>query len=299
MGNQITKFTKYLTLLDEVYKKESVTSVLDTDDSLVQEGSNAHTLKIPKITLDGLADYSRSGGYVGGDANLSFEEKSFNYERGRKFTVDAVDDIDTVGLMSANIMATFLREKVVPEVDAFRFAKYCSLASTGNKVAETITAANVIEKITDGVSKLDDAEVQEEDRFLFVTPAIKRMIDNLDTTKSRAILDDFEDRIYTVPQSRFQTAIDLVGTGAGGYTSHVATESGDYNGANINFMIVGKSALIQFAKHVVNKVVAPEENQTSDGWMFFYRENGIAEAKDNKKASIYVSHVTPTTYSAS
>ena len=151
MPNQITKFTKYLTLLDEVYKKASVTSVLDSDDSLVQEGSNAHTLKIPKITLDGLADYSRSAGYTGGDADLTFEEKSFNYERGRKFTVDAVDDIDTVGLMSANIMATFLREKVVPEVDAFRFAKYCSLAPSGNKVAETITAANVIEKITDHI----------------------------------------------------------------------------------------------------------------------------------------------------
>ena len=30
MPNQITKFTKYLTLLDEVYKKASVTSVLDS-----------------------------------------------------------------------------------------------------------------------------------------------------------------------------------------------------------------------------------------------------------------------------
>ena len=124
------------------------------------------------------------------------------------------------------------------------------------------------------------------------------MIDNLDTTKSRAILDGFDGRIYTVPQSRFQTAIDLIGNGAGGYVSHVATQSGDYNGANINFMIVGKSALIQFAKHVVNKVINPEDNQESDGWLFFYRENGIAEAKDNKKSSIYVSHVTPTAYSA-
>lgn len=299
MPNTIAKFQAYLNLLDEVYKKESVTSVLDSDTTLTQPGSNAHTIKIPKMTLDGLADYSRSAGYVGGDADLSFEEKTFNYERGRKFTIDAVDDLDTVGLMSAKLMSSFLREKVVPEVDAFRFAKYCAAAPAGNKSAETITPANVIEKITDGVAKLDDAEVPAEDRYLFLTSAIKRMIDNLDTTKSRAILDDFEERIYTVPQSRFQTAIDLVGNGAGGYTSHVATASGDYNGANINFMIVGKSALIQFAKHVVNKVVAPEENQTSDGWMFFYRENGIAEAKDNKKSSIYVSHVTPTAYSAS
>lgn len=35
-------------------------------------------------------------------------------------------------------------------------------------------------------------------------------------------------------------------------------------GKDINFMIVQKSAVIQYPKHTVNKVVTPEDNQTDD-----------------------------------
>ena len=43
------------------------------------------------MSLDGLADYSRNGGYVSGDVTLTNETVAFNYDRGRKFGVDAMD----------------------------------------------------------------------------------------------------------------------------------------------------------------------------------------------------------------
>jgi len=52
--------------------------------------------------------------------------------------------------------------------------------------------------------------------------------------------------------------------------------------------MVHKSALIQFSKHTVTKIVTPEENQKSDGWLFFYRSYGIAEVLANKTNGIYV-----------
>lgn len=36
---------------------------------------------------------------------------------------------------------------------------------------------------------------------------------------------------------------------------------------DINFMIIQKSAVIQYPKHTVNKVVTPDENQTDDSWL--------------------------------
>lgn len=66
MANSITLFKKYIDLLDEVYKYGSKTAVLDGDNSLVQMGSNANEIIIPKISMDGLADYSRNSGYVDG-----------------------------------------------------------------------------------------------------------------------------------------------------------------------------------------------------------------------------------------
>ncbi|MBD9219064.1 MAG: hypothetical protein EGQ35_01905, partial [Clostridiales bacterium] len=84
MANSITKFKKYIDLLDEVYKNASLTSVLDGDSTLVRMGANANEIIIPKISMDGLADYSRNGGYVSGNVTLTNETVTFNYDRGRK-----------------------------------------------------------------------------------------------------------------------------------------------------------------------------------------------------------------------
>ena len=92
MSNNVEKFSKYINVLDEVYKLASVTSVLDGNNRLVKMGANANEIVIPKMSMDGLADYSRENGYVGGDVTLTNETVAFNYERGRSFTIDAMDD---------------------------------------------------------------------------------------------------------------------------------------------------------------------------------------------------------------
>lgn len=118
MGNSITKFKKYIDLLDEVYKNASKTSVLDGDSTLVRAGANANEIIVPKMSLDGLADYSRNSGYVNGDVTLTNETVQFNYDRGRAFTVDAMDNEETAGVAFGKLSSEFLRTKVVPEVDA-------------------------------------------------------------------------------------------------------------------------------------------------------------------------------------
>lgn len=91
MANAITKFKKYIDLLDEVYKKASLTGDLDGDATLVRAGANANEIIIPKMSMDGLGDYSRNSGYVSGSVTLTNETVTFNYDRGRKFNVDAMD----------------------------------------------------------------------------------------------------------------------------------------------------------------------------------------------------------------
>ena len=114
MGNAITKFKKYIDLLDEVYKNSSKTADLDGDSTLVRAGANANEIIIPKIAMDGLGDYSRNGGYVNGDVTFTNETVQFNYDRGRAFTVDAMDNEETAGLAFGKLSSEFLRTKVVP-----------------------------------------------------------------------------------------------------------------------------------------------------------------------------------------
>lgn len=283
MANNIELFNQYISLLDEVYKQSSKTSVLDGDTALVQAGRSANEITIPKMTLDGLADYSRNGGYVKGDVNITYETVKFNYDRGRKFVVDEMDNEETAGLAFGKLSSEFIRTKVVPELDAFRFATYASIAGIGTSNGSLSDGSEVIAALRTATNEMDEAEVPTEQRILFITPTLHGMIADLDGYKSKEVLSRFSD-VVEVPQSRFYTKIDLQdGTSAGETTGGFKTE-----GNAINFMIIHTPAVIQYPKHTVNKIITPEANQDSDGWMFFYRAYGLADAYENKAAGIYV-----------
>ena len=287
--NTINTFKKYIDLLDEVYKNGAKTSVLDGDMSLVQAGANANEIVIPKFSMDGLADYSRNSGYVDGKVNLTNETVQFNYDRGRAFSIDAMDNEETAGVAFGKLSSEFIRTKVVPEMDAFRFATYAGADGISKVEAGTIldTGEDVVAALREATTKMDEDEVPMEDRILFITPTNHGKVQDLDTTKSREVLSRFSE-IVLVPQSRFYTAIDLMsGTGedetAGGFKKSAT-------GAAINFMVIHKAAAIQYTKHIVNKIITPEENQTSDAWKFPYRAYALADVYENKAAGVYLHH---------
>lgn len=290
MANSITKFKAYIDKLDTVYQQASATSILDADADTVRMGAKAGEFLIPKMSMDGLADYSRSSGYVKGDVTITYETKSCNYDRGRKFSVDAMDNEETAGIAFGKLASEFIRTKVVPEMDAFRFAKYASATGILSAAEATPTAGTaVLTALQIAVNAQDEAEINVDGKILYITPTLLTLAKNVDTTKSKAILDRFE-KIITVPQTRFYTAIDMKdGTSsnetAGGY-------AGATGGYKINFMIINRDVVIQFGKHTVNKVVSPEENQTDDGYMFFYRAYSIAETYENKVKGIYLNRDT-------
>lgn len=290
MANSITKFKAYIDKLDTVYQQASATSILDADADTVRMGAKAGEFLIPKMSMDGLADYSRSSGYVKGDVTITYETKSCNYDRGRKFSVDAMDNEEAAGIAFGKLAGEFIRTKVVPEMDAFGFAKYASATGILSAAEATPTAGTaVLTALQTAVNAQDEAEVNVDGKILYITPTLLTLAKNVDTTKSKAILDRFE-KIITVPQTRFYTAIDMKdGTSsnetAGGY-------AGATGGYKINFMIINRDAIIQFGKHTINKVVSPEENQTDDGYMFFYRAYSIAETYENKVKGIYLNRDT-------
>lgn len=114
MANSITKFKKYIDKLDEVYKQASLSGDLDADSSLVQAGANTNEIVIPKMSMDGLGNYSRNDGYIQGSVTLTNETVQFNYDRGRKFNIDVMDNEETAGVAFGRLASEFLRVKVVP-----------------------------------------------------------------------------------------------------------------------------------------------------------------------------------------
>lgn len=284
--NAIALFKQYTTLLDEVYKNASLTSDLDGASDLARQGSNANELIIPKISMDGLADYSRNGGYVNGDVTLTNETVKCNFDRGRMFNVDNMDNAESAGIAFGQLSGEFIRTKVVPELDAFRFATYAGIPGISTTAGATLTTvADIIAALRAATTKMDEDEVPAENRYLYITPTLMGIIQDADTNKSREVLNNFA-KITKVPQTRFYTAIEqLDGTSDGEKTGGFKKASG---AADINFMIVHKPAVIQYTKHLDTKVITPEMNQDADAWKFGYRMVGIADAYENKVAGIYL-----------
>ena len=288
MANTIELAKKYIAMLDEVYKNASLTAKLDGAPELAQQGANANELIVPMLDMQGLGDYDRNSGYASGNVTMTNETVKCNFDRGRMFTVDSMDNAETAGMAFGRLAGEFIRTKVVPELDAFRFASYCGKSGITKKEETLNDGAAVLAALRVAITAMDEAEVPLEDRHLFITPTLDGMIADLDTTKSREILGRFASKTL-VPQTRFYTAIDQKdghtgGQEAGGYTK---ASSG---GADLNFMVIHKPALIQFEKHVAPKIVTPEQNQDADAYKYGYRNVGIADVYKNKVKGVYASH---------
>ena len=277
--NTLTLFKKYVPMLDEAYKLASLTSILDGPSELARQGANVGELVIPDMILQGLVGYSRANGYTAGTVTMASTTYQCNYERGRLFMVDTMDNIETAGIAFGRLAGEFIRMHVAPEIDAFRIARYASASGIGTASADLATGADVVAALRTACGTMDNGEVPTTDRYLFITPDLYGMIEDLDTIKSRAVLSRFS-RIIQVPPTRMYSGVSLSTSGSGGYSKTTA-------GKNLNFLVVHKSAVIQYNKHIAPKVITPEQNQSADAWLFGYRVYGIADVFKNKKAGIY------------
>ena len=300
ISNSIGLAAEYLPLLDEIYKAESKSAVLDTAQDRVRWSNDTHSFYLFETDMVGLGDYSRNGGFVRGDVTASWRQYTPQYDRARQFLVDRLDDSESMGLAFGTLASEFMRLKVIPETDAIRFRDYSKGAADSMKTAESIsTGAGAVAAIDLGTEKLDDAEVPYEGRILFVNPTMYRYLKSGITRYTMNgengidyNVEMYNDmRVITVPSGRFNTAITLgqpsAHDGAGGYTA---------TGSTINFMIVHPSAVMQAVKLANPRIFSPEVVQEADAWQYDFRQYHGCWVKHQKMNGIYVN--APTVVSA-
>ena len=281
MANNIELFKTYIPLIDEVYKNGATTAAFDSNQNMVKMAANGKDFMVPKYSTDGLGKYDRNGkGYPQGSVTLEFETKSPNFDRANKFGIEDQDNTETVGLAFGALAGTFMRTNVIPEVDAFRYAKYSDFAGIKD-TSELKTGEDWLAAIRAQMVAMDDAEVPQENRHLRITAAGLDLIQHLDVTKRTVVMDKFAS-IVTVPSARFYSAI----TQYDGFTDGKFGYAKAEGALALNFVIVQPMSLIQADKSVITKVFTPQENQVDDKWMFFYHNYGICEKLDNKVKGI-------------
>lgn len=294
MPNTIGLITKYgAEQLDEIFMEASASAVLEADHSLLKF-INAKTVMIPDIMMDGLGDYSRSGGYPEGDVTLTWTPYTLDMDRGRSFSIDSMDDEESAGLAFGKLSGEFCRTKVVPEVDAYRFSTLLANAKDANvKKSDTITASNIITRYNEEAKTLHDSEINpaecirfistEEDKLLKESTALEKKISQADYRSTAGLsfkvkmYDDMP--IFVVPLTRFKSAYDF---GAKGFTPAEGS-------CEINHLVVHRNAAICIKKHEKIKVFSPDVNQQADAWKYQYRlYHGVFTPK-NKQDGILAS----------
>lgn len=301
MSNSIALAQKYTAILDETILKEGLTADLNADPSLLNF-IGANTVKFPKMTVDGLANTDRNGNFVNGSVTLTYETHVLSIDRNRIIGVDVMDTEETQGVAFGKLASEFIRTRVIPEMDAYRFTKLYSKA--GTKVEADLTDSTALAALNTAIAQMDDDEVPIEDRKLYVSVEMSNFIDaakgfdqnvnaNLPTANlGTRILSYKGIPVIQVPKSRFYTSIRLndgttSGQEAGGYVVTPTT------GKSLNFVLVHmpsvKGGVI---KHNPLNIIPASMNQTSDKDLFKYRVYHDFFVLDNKVKTIYAHNKT-------
>ena len=294
MANSVSLVSKFLALIDAAYKAMSKTAVLDAITQ-APEFLAANEVKVMKLSMVGLGNYSRTTGYPAGDLTAAWETMTLATERGRAFTLDRMDNEEMLGLVLGNLVAEWMRMHVAPELDAYRFSKYASWSGISEVgTPATLQASDVLAAIDVATGQLNADEVPENGRILFVSDTVQTFLNQAltrqytnETGIVREILNYNNMPVVMVPQTRFYKGITLnagATSSAGGFVKTAST------GRDINFMMVHPTAVLQPVKLNQAKYFSPEVNQLSDGHLWQYRLYHDAFVYENHVDGVY-SHI--------
>lgn len=321
--NNIELITKYATeAWDKVYKKESISSILDGEKDLMKF-TGVKTVRIAKHSSDGLGNYQRANkpssaepyaafnapeaaagqgyGYPTGDVDLVWEEFQINVDRARQLRIELFDNEESGELAVTSALTDFSRTKVAPEVDAYVFSKLVDYAA--NVSTSTISLGSTIgynqngpvQALNDAFSALEEEEVPEEDQIVFASVnfinklrSTNELVRTLHQNEYKenvnfSVYEYMGREIVSVPGRRFRTKIQL---GANGFSWGTGSQA-------IDFIVCAKSAVYHVVKYDKIRVFDPKIVQDFDGYKVNVRIYHDCFVPDNKRVAIYA-HISNT-----
>lgn len=300
MANTIAYAQVLQNALDQVATQELLTGWMDRNAGKVKYNGGKE-IKIPMISTDGLGDYSRgaANGYAGGDIKFEYKTYEMTQDRGRKFTLDAMDVDETNFVATAGtVLGEFQRTHVTPEIDAYRLSALTQVAAKNDKnikYSYTIDESTILKEIKQGIKIIRengfngqlvchltyDAMMAIENKFSDKLTSVTFSQGGVDTTVPSI------DRVALIatPQNRMYSAIKL-----NDGVSHDEQKGGYVKGedaSNVHFIIVPADVPIAVTKQDVMRVFDPNTNQQANAWAMDYRRYHDIWVLENKSNLVY------------
>lgn len=260
------------------------------------------TVKMPEITVGGLAKYDRDTGFNQGAVTLTYRDYTLTQDRGRTFQLDAMDVDETNFVANAGaVMGEFQRTQVIPEVDAYRYSKIAALAKGASHETATFTPskANILGQLDADIANIRDVVGEDEPLVIIMSTPVRTIMNTadgitrfLDTTQFKAGVVDTKVKTYNeipifgVPSLRMKTAYvfkdgTTSGQEAGGFVA-------DGTAKGINWIIIACRAPIAISKTDKVRIFEPNVNQKADAWKLDYRKYHDIWIPNNKLAGVWV-----------
>lgn len=282
--------------LDKQVVQESTTGWMEANANLVKY-NGGNEVKLPNILMDGLADYDRTNGFVGGDVTLEWKTYTLTQDRGRTFSIDAMDVDETNFVVTAGtVMGEFQRTMVVPEIDAYRYSKLATLAIGASQTRSVaVTATDIVDQLLADLNGMEDV-IGAQEVVITMNPILAGQLAKAGKDYiSKAMLakgalsvevQSFNDNaIVKAPSKLLKTAFEFNdGTTVGQETGGFKAAAG---ALDINWLISTKDAPIAISKTDKVRTFAPDTNQKADAWKIDYRKYHDLWVPASKLTSIY------------
>lgn len=267
----------FTNLLQQKYAKELCSDAL-TKSNLGVKFINAQTIKLPRMTVSGYKDHTRTPGFNAGTLTNDWEAKKLAHDRDIEIWIDPMDiDETNLTLSVANIQNTFETEQAIPEKDSYRFSKlHTDLSTYSGTIDKTVVDASSFLGLFDELmAGMDEAGVPEEGRILYVTPSMNKIVKEAEgiqrvinvatpSTINRNVHSLDNVSIKMVPAARMKTIYDFTeGCKPGG------------SAKQINFILIHPSCVVCRDKYSYIKLFTPgTDSRTADGYLYQNRNYG-------------------------
>lgn len=298
--NTLERATIFQTELDRQVVAEATSGWMEANAGQTQY-NGGNEIKVPMMSTDGLGDYDREQGYVDGSVNLSYQTLKLTQDRGRAFTLDAMDINESNFIANAtSVMADFQRTKVIPEIDAYRYSAIGSGAITNSRAAGGYTAAadTVLSALLDDIARVQDEVGEIPLVITMAAPIASMMAQSKDTGKMLDVTDFAQGDITTrvrsidgypiirVPSARMLTSYVLndgktSGQEKGGFAP--ATDA-----KHINWIICPRTVPIGISKTDTMRIFDPQTYQKANAWRIDYRKFHDLFMLQNKWNTVWV-----------
>jgi hypothetical protein len=267
MPNSITFPKEYLETIDEALVGQTFASRYQTGG---EEFVSNRTVLVPDITFPGATTPNDYDGFVTkNDIKLGYTPYQLAYDKQEVFQVDAVDDIDTAGLMTVNAVTQYDRLHFAPWLDQTFFGDVKGMAGGAQGTAAAITKTNVKAAFREARTHLRKHGLAGGDVYMSST--------------ALAALEDATNREW----SNEGTITDSVGR----YNDFdLFEDAGERLPDGIDMLVIsGGVATVRYVlKRAVTYTFAPGSHTGGDNWLTQIRRVFGVVGRRNKRPGIYV-----------